>query len=231
MTPNDDDISDDAMTPAPDDVPPAPATAPRDATRVALELLRYGLIEFERKPNVYRDALMLREAIAAILAPLDLAMRIDEIRGLAFVATAQPLADVVDDSEDAGHPLVRRQRLTLEQSLLVAILRQHFVAHELDAGVGASHAQVALDDLVPQLRVFVGDPGSETQERKRLLTLLEQLKGHGLVSDVDTQERVSIRPIIAHVANPENLTVLIAAMRAAAGLSSSADGSPAEDAP
>jgi hypothetical protein len=50
-----------------------------------------------------------------------------------------------------------------------------------------------------------------------LLQLLEQLKGHGIVSDLDQQERVTIRPIIAHLANPENLTNLIQALREAAG--------------
>lgn len=117
-------------------------------------------------------------------------------------------------------PLVRKQRLTLEQSLLVAILRQQFVAHEVEAGVGASDARVALEDLIPHLQAYLGDLGSEAQEKRRLLTLLEQLKGHGIVSDVDQQERVTIRPIIAHLANPENLANLIQALRDAAGSSS-----------
>jgi hypothetical protein len=43
---------------------------------------------------------------------------------------------------------VRRQRLNLEQSLLVAILRQHFVAWEQESGTGASQAQIAIDDLL-----------------------------------------------------------------------------------
>ncbi|MGF2040643.1 MAG: DUF4194 domain-containing protein, partial [Nostoc sp. CmiVER01] len=102
--------------------------------------------------------------------------------------------------------------LTLEQSLLVAILRQQFVTHEIEAGLGAADARVALEDLQPHLQPFLGDPGSDAQERKRLLGLLEQLKGHGLVSDVDQYERVTIRPIIVHVANPENLSQLIHAL-------------------
>lgn len=120
----------------------------------------------------------------------------------------------------SGRTLVRKQRLTLEQSLLVAILRQQFVAHEVEAGVGASDARVALEDLIPHLQAYLGDLGSEAQEKRRLLTLLEQLKGHGIVSDVDQQERVTIRPIIAHLANPENLANLIQALRDAAGSSS-----------
>jgi hypothetical protein len=175
-----------------------------------LELMKYGLLEEASKPNLYRNALQHRDEVDRVLRSLDLAVRIDDIRGLAFVVVS---AMPNQDDDEWSHPLVRRQRLTLEQSLLVAILRQQFVAHEVEAGVGAGDARVALDDLIPHLQAYLGDLGSDAQERKRLLTLLEQLKGHGIVSDVDQQERVTIRPIIAHLANPENLANLVQALR------------------
>ncbi len=175
-----------------------------------LELMKFGLLEESSKPNLYRNALLHRDEVDRVLSWLELALRIDDIRGLAFIV----VADTVDrDGDEWSHPLVRRQRLTLEQSLLVAILRQQFIAHEVEAGIGAGDARVALDDLIPHLQAYLGDLGSDAQERKRLLTLLEQLKGHGIVSEVDQQERVTIRPIIAHLANPENLTHLVQALR------------------
>jgi len=179
-----------------------------------LELMKYGLLEQSSKPNLYRTALLHQSEVNHVLGWLELALRIDDVRGLAFIVVAA-MPDREDD--EWSHPLVRRQRLTLEQSLLVAILRQQFVAYELEAGVGAGEARVALEDLLPQLRAYLGDLGSDAQERKRLLTLLEQLKGHGIVSDVDQQERVTIRPIIAHLANPESLANLVQALRKAAG--------------
>jgi hypothetical protein len=152
------------------------------------------------------------EAIARILEPLDLAMRVDDIRAIAYVIAA---AQVFESDEDEwSHPLVRRQRLNLEQSLLIAILRQHFIVHEQEAGVGASEARVSLDDLLPRLRDYLGDPGSDSQEDKRLRNLLEQLKVHGIVSEIDTSDQVTIRPIIAHLANPQNLQNLLHAYRA-----------------
>ncbi len=185
------------------------------AVRAAiLELMKYGLLEESSKPNLYRNALLYRNQIGQVLSWLDLGLRIDDIRGLAFIAV---MSTPDQEDDDWSHPLVRKQRLTLEQSLLVAILRQQFVAHEVEAGVGAGDARVALEDLLPHLQAYLGDLGSDAQEKKRLLTLLEQLKGHGIVSDVDQQERVTIRPIIAHLANPENLTNLIQALREAAG--------------
>ena len=91
---------------------------------------------------------------------------------------------------------MRRQRLNLEQSLLIAILRQQFIAYEQESGTGASQASVVVDELIPQLQVYLGELGSEAKERNRIITLLDQLKGHGLVSALDAHDRVIIRPII-----------------------------------
>lgn len=184
---------------------------------VAKELTRYGLIEAKRKPNLYRVLHNQQLALAEILEPLDLDLAIDDVRGIAFVTVraddSQCSIEEENDPEDWSHPLVRRQRLTLEQSLLIAILRQHFVAHEQEAGVGADDARVAVDDLIPEFQIYLGDPGSEAKERSRMLTLLDQLKGHGLVSELDANERVTIRPIIAHLASPENLQHLLTWLR------------------
>jgi len=117
---------------------------------VAKELTRYGLIEAARKPNLYRVLVTHQKSVAAILEPLDL--------GLASDTEAK-------DPEDWSHPLVRRQRLTLEQSLLVAMLRQRFVVHEQEAGVGADDARVAVDELIPEFQLYLGDPGSGSVER------------------------------------------------------------------
>jgi|TARA_R100000501_G_C2609010_1_gene104054 hypothetical protein len=193
---------------------------PARLREAAQELLKYGLLEEERKPNLYRLVTTHAAEIEAILEPLDLAVGVDDVRGLAYVVVRQGEAT---EQDDWSHPLVRRQRLNLEQTLLVAILRQLFVAHEQEGGTGAGGALVAIDDLIPQIRVYLGDTGSDARERKRILGLLEQLKGHGLVSTPDQHERVLVRPIIAHVANPENLQALLVWLREQTG------GRPEED--
>jgi len=177
------------------------------------ELLRTGVLEAERKPNLYRTALTRRDAVDAVLAPLDLAMGLDEIRGLAFIKVIDGYGDGDGEREQWSHPLLRRQRLNLEQSLLVAILRRLYVAHEVDAGIGNQAAVVDLDQLLPELNHFLGDTGSERLNDKRLRNLLEQLRGHGLVGEVDDNEQLPIRPLIVHVANPENLANLLAELQ------------------
>jgi len=68
---------------------------------------------------------------------------------------------------------------------------------------------VAVDELIPHLQLYLGDSGSESKERSRMMTLLDQLKVHGLVGAPDQHDRITIRPIIAHWANPENLQALL----------------------
>ena len=60
----------------------------------------------------------------------------------------------------------------------------------------------------------MGNTGSDMQERKRLVNLLENLRGHGVVSEVDAQDSFTIRPMIVHLANPENLQTLLQGLRA-----------------
>lgn len=191
------------------------AYTPRAIKEATLELLKYGLLESESKPNLYRTAVSHSSDINRVLEPLDLSMRVDDVRGLAFVVVTQSGAESAKDDE-WSHPLVRRQRLNLEQSLLIAILRQQFVAHEQEAGLGTKDALVSLDDVLPQLQTYLGNLGSDILEQKRLRNLLEQLRGYGIVSEVDRHDQFSIRPLIAHLANPESLTSLLQAFRAVA---------------
>ncbi|MDC9594701.1 DUF4194 domain-containing protein [Xenorhabdus sp. IM139775] len=176
----------------------------------AQELLKFGLLEEANKPNLYRAVLTHPEEVSRILEPLDLDIGIDEIRGVLYVKVR---LDDAQEQDEWSHPLVRRQRLNLEQSLLVAILRQHFIAWEQESGTGANQAQIAIDDLLPQLQLYLGDPGSESKERTRLINLLDQLKGHGLVTSPDAHERITIRPVIAHLADPVNLQALLVWLR------------------
>lgn len=209
-----DDVSEDQQLSARLDPLSHEQRTPQRVREVVQEILKYGLLEESHKPNLYRSAVSNSELVLDALEPLDLAIGIDDVRGLVFVIVKR---DEEVDQDEWSHPLVRRQRLNLEQSLLVAILRQQFIAYEQESGAGAIQALMAVDELIPQLQVYLGELGSEAKERNRILTLLDQLKGHGLVSAPDAHDRVAIRPIITHLVNPENLQALVAWMREQAG--------------
>lgn len=174
----------------------------------AQNLLSLGLLEENSKRNLYKTAVTHLTELNHILEPLDFYAQVDEVRGLVFLRILTAPEDINND-EAWSHLLVRRQRLTLEQSLLVAILRQYFVNYEQEQGIGAEGALVSVDELIPQLQLYLGDSGSESKERSRMITLLDQLKTHGIVSAPDPHDRITIRPIIAHWANPENLQALL----------------------
>ncbi len=189
---------------------------PTEVKEVIQELLKHGFLEESKRPELFRRSMVYQQEIALTLEPLDLTMRLDTHRGLAFLAIVPSSIEssiTQEDDEGWAHPLVRRQRLTLEQSLLIAILRQAFVRHEQESGVGQQVAKIAVDDLLPQFMTYLGDTGSDTKNESRLLNLLDQLKTYGIVSEVDKKHEVTIRPLIAHLASPESLAALLAVLK------------------
>lgn len=201
------------------DMVESPSRTLSEVKQVTQELLKHGYLEEHPKADLFRKAVLYQREVMAVLEPLDLEMRLDTHRGVAFLTVARTAGEnVADDdarSDDAwGHPLVRRQRLTLEQSLLIAILRQAFVIHEQETGIGHSVAKISVDDLLPQFMTYFGDSGSDARNETRLLNLLEQLKPYGFVSEVDNKQELTIRPLIAYLANPESLVALLNVLQA-----------------
>lgn len=200
--------------PEPDETILAPGT-PSEVKALAQELLKNGFIESSGNTAVFLAVARLRRELDAVFEPLDLSLDLDELRGLAVLRVADSASATPDEAW--SHPLVRRQRLTLEQSLLVAILRQLYVLHELESGIGVREVRAALDELLSQLQVFLPDSASDTKNRQRLLTLLDQLKPHGIVSEPDSRGEVVIRPLITRLANPETLAALLTHFRGLGG--------------
>ena len=195
--------------------------------RQALQfLLAHGWIESATKPKLFHLIAAQATLLDALLEPLDLRVVVNDVRGLAFLAVVPDYAgDDTDESEqdDWTHPLMKRQRLTLEQSLLLALLRREFLQREQESGTGAV-VRITVDSLLPQLETYLGATGSDMQERKRLGQLLENLRTHGMVSDVDAQDCITIRPMIVHLLNPENLQTLLLRLREVAEQGSAAHG-------
>ena len=199
--------------------------------RQALQfLLAHGWLESATKPKLFHLIAAQATLLDALLEPLDLRVVVDDVRGLAFLAViADDAQEALDESEqdDWTHPLMKRQRLTLEQSLLLALLRREFLQREQESGTGAV-VRVTVDSLLPQLETYLGSTGSDMQERKRLTQLLENLRTHGMVTEVDAQDCITIRPMIVHLLNPENLQTLLLRLREVAEQGSAAkpEGTP-----
>lgn len=191
------------------------ARTPPPVRRALQHLLAHGWLESAAKPQWFRLIAAQTTLLDALLEPLDLRVVVDDVRGLAFLAVVPDYAgDDTDESEqdDWTHPLMKRQRLTLEQSLLLALLRREFLQREQESGTGAV-VRITVDSLLPQLETYLGATGSDMQERKRLGQLLENLRTHGMVTEVDAQDCITIRPMIVHLLNPENLQTLLLRLR------------------
>ncbi|MGP1692153.1 MAG: DUF4194 domain-containing protein [Giesbergeria sp.] len=204
--------ADDPQTAAPASESALPAATPIALRRAVQELLKNGVLEQAAKPHLFRQIASDTARVNAQLEPLDLQVRVDDVRGLAYVAIPAGYQPDAEDDDEWTHPLVRRLRLTLEQSLLLAILRREFLQREQEGGMGVP-VRLAVDSLLPQLEIYLGSTGSDMQERKRLATLLESLRGHGVVSEIDAQESITLRPMIVHLANPQNLQALLQHLR------------------
>lgn len=192
-----------------------PSKTPPNVRQALQFLLAHGWLESAAKPKLFSLVAAHTTLLDALLEPLDLRVVVDDVRGLAFLAVVPGYAgDDTDESEqdDWTHPLMKRQRLTLEQSLLLALLRREFLQREQESGIGAV-VRVTVDSLLPQLETYLGATGSDMQERKRLGQLLENLRTHGMVTEVDAQDCITIRPMIVHLLNPENLQTLLLRLR------------------
>lgn len=190
-----------------------PSATLRTVKELAQDLLKNGSLEESAAPAKFAKIATYKNELAAVFEPLDLAVRLDAHRGIAIVVVAESAYGDGELADVWTHPLVRRQRLTLEQSLLVAVLRQFFASHEQEAGVGHRAAKFAVDDVVAQYLTYFEDSGSDSRNESRVLSLLDQLKTHGIVSEVDAKEAFVISPLIAHVANPASLASLLAVLR------------------
>jgi hypothetical protein len=192
-----------------------PSKTPPNLRQALQFLLAHGWLESAAKPKLFNLIAAQTTLLDTLLEPLDLRVVVDDVRGLAFLAVVPDYAgDGTDESEqdDWTHPLMKRQRLTLEQSLLLALLRREFLQREQESGVGAV-VRVTVDSLLPQLETYLGATGSDMQERKRLFQSLETLRTHGMVTEVDAQDCITIRPMIVHLLNPENLQTLLLRLR------------------
>lgn len=191
------------------------ARTPPPLRRALQHLLAHGWLEHATKPKLFHLIAAQTMLLDTLLEPLDLRVVVDDVRGLAFLAVVPGYAgDDTDESEqdDWTHPLMKRQRLPLDQSLLLALLRREFLQREQESGTGAV-VRITVDSLLPQIETYLGAMGSDMQERKRLLQLLEHLRTHGMVSEVDAQDCITIRPMIVHLLNPENLQTLLLRLR------------------
>lgn len=181
------------------------AQLPHEARRALVGLLRHGVIMAGNKRLLF-DALCRYQApIQAHLADMYLRMLLDEKAGLAILLQ-QDSVDV-DDTEDDISSLISRRTLSLYDTLLLLVLRNHYQDRE---AAGEQRVVIDIERIEIALRPFLPLTNSSRSDRRQLSGALQKMKERRLISAVrGEEERFEITSVIRYVVNAEFLEQML----------------------
>ena len=142
----------------------APAAPQYDLTAIVVPLLKSVLYR-DDDTALWTALLKLRPRVSDYVAVLALDLVLDEAEGYAFLRSRAS-----DDEDSPKLPrLVRRQPLSFQVSLLLALLRKKLA--EFDASGGDTRLILSRDQVVELVRVFLPDGSNESR-------LIDQVETH-----------------------------------------------------
>lgn len=171
------------ITAMPDARPLDPATPSQlpqhDLTAVVVPLLK-GVLYRDEDPTLWAILLKLQPRVRDHMAVLALELRVDEAEGYAFLR-ARP-----DDDDTAPKlpRLVRRQPLSFQVSLLLALLRKKLA--EFDAAGGDTRLILSRDAVLELLRVFMPEGSNDSRLVDQVETQLAKVVELGFVRRLKT---------------------------------------------
>ncbi len=162
---------------------PAPALTPQhDLTSLVIPLLKGVLYRDDNAPQ-WNALLQLQARVRDYVAVMALTLVLDEAEGYAFLRSkgsgdGQGLAQ--DDADAPKLPrLVRRQPLSFQVSLLLALLRKKLA--EFDANGGDTRLILSRDAVVELVRVFLPAGSNESRLIDQVDTQLNKVIELGFV--------------------------------------------------
>lgn len=167
------------MTPETPADPLGPGTSQPDLTRLIVPLLK-GVQYREDDAVQWAALLQLQARVRDYVAVLALDLVVDEAEGYAFVR-AQP---VDESSTDKLPRLVRRQPLSFQVSLLLALLRKKLA--EFDASGGDTRLILTRSAVVELVRVFLPAGSNESKLIDQIDTQLSKVVELGFVRRLKT---------------------------------------------
>ncbi|MDB5846434.1 MAG: hypothetical protein JWP29_186 [Rhodoferax sp.] len=150
--------------PMPGDVDDLPAAPQHDLTALVIPLLK-GVLYRDEDPTLWAALLRLQARVRDHVAVLLLDLVLDEAEGYAFLRSRPGL----DEDSPKLPRLIRRQPLSFQLSLLLALLRKKLV--EFDASGGETRLILSRDAVVEMIRVFL--PAGSNDAR-----LIDQVETH-----------------------------------------------------
>jgi hypothetical protein len=158
----------------------APGLPPQhDLTAVVVPLLK-GVLYRDEDPTLWAALLKLQPRVRDHMAVLALDVHVDEGEGYAFLR-ARP------DGDDAAPKLprlVRRQPLSFQVSLLLALLRKKLA--EFDAAGGDTRLILSRDAVLDLVRVFMPEGSNDSRLVDQVETQLTKVVELGFVRRLKT---------------------------------------------
>lgn len=178
---------------------------PAEARRALVELMRQGVVVAESRRLVFDALCAHRTLIADHLADMYLRVLIDESAGLALLLNAQSGGN--DDEEEDAAALISRRTLSVYDTLLLIVLRKHFIDRET---AGDIRIRIDVAQIEALLMPFLPLTGSTSGDRKKLNGAVDGMKRRKILNAVRGEdERVEISPVIRYVVNAEYLEHLL----------------------
>jgi hypothetical protein len=200
-----DDMSEQNGREGPQDLVPTAGRLSPEARRAVIELLRQGVVFADTRRLVFDAIRTHRAVIADHLADMHLRVLIDEPAGLALLLSARP--NGIDEDDDETASLISRRTLTVYDTLLLIVLRKHFLDRET---AGDVRIRIDVAQIEALMMPFLPLSGSTRSDRKKLNGAIEGMKKRKILNAVRGQdERIEISPVIRYVVNVEYLEHLL----------------------
>jgi hypothetical protein len=200
-----DDMSEQNGREGPQDLVPTAGRLSPEARRAVIELLRQGVVFADTRRLVFDAIRTHRAVIADHLADMHLRVLIDEPAGLALLLSARP--NGIDEDDDETASLISRRTLTVYDTLLLIVLRKHFLDRET---AGDVRIRIDVAQIEALMIPFLPLSGSTRSDRKKLNGAIEGMKKRKILNAVRGQdERIEISLVIRYVVNVEYLEHLL----------------------
>lgn len=197
-----------------------------EARRALVELMRQGVVVAESRRLVFDALCAHRMLIAEHLADMYLRMLIDESAGLALLLNAQSAG--CDDDDEDHTTLISRRTLSVYDTLLLIVLRKHFLDRETGGDI---RIRIDMAQIEALLMPFLPITGSTSGDRKKLNGAVDGMKRRKILNAVRGEdERVEISPVIRYIVNAEYLEHLLEEYRRLAEEARAGVGTPSRDA-
>ncbi len=182
---------------------------PEEARRVLVYLLRQGVILASQKSKLFKELCHYQDAIRHYLSQIYLHLMLDELNGVAFVATSdQTGSDENSEDDEESFSLITRRTLSVNDTLLILVLCKHYRERK---DYGEQKVVIDIERIESNLTPFQPLTDHGSLERKKLSGRLKEMVKRKILAPIrGSEDRFEITPVIRYVIGTEFLESMLA---------------------